>query len=188
MLIQKTWVSLLGFGMSLIHHDNLKYIYIKYFCKEWYTLNVYVFRENRSSKKLINQKKFIQKTITVVIRVVVLSLPYIVSILWHRSQISAQVQIIIWVSKLCKLPAVFVWDNGWRISLDDLFTKNTQFNMRIYNLISVPQITRFYYKKEYFRVKYTCVVTARSRRKVIVKLEIIKQCQRSFFIYFNSLP
>ena len=49
-------------------------------------------------------------------------------------------------------------------------------NTRIYNLISVSQITRF-------RVKETRAVAAQRRRESMAKLEIIKQCLRSFRLF-----
>ena len=68
-------------------------------------------------------------------------------------------------------------------------------NTRIYNLISIPQITRFcgsssklkkqyaQRKNHYFRVKQTRVVAARSRREVMAMLEIMKQYHRSFHLF-----
>ena len=49
-------------------------------------------------------------------------------------------------------------------------------NTRVYNFISVPQITWLLWGDAIISSKTDCAMVARRNRQVMVKLEIIKQC------------
>ena len=68
-----------------------------------------------------------------------------------------------------------------------IITASNLINTCIYNLISVPQITRYLLVEAITSSITNRAVAARRRREVMPKLEIMKQCQGSLHLFQLSI-